>query len=99
MKSLNNWIEFGVTDAPSIKETFLPEPYKEKNDVLKYLKKGKTVLAATEAGIDYFTNKEVDSKHYIMTDGEYSWDSMLIYYVEKYNAKPDQEFIAKALKG
>ena len=99
MKFLTCYIEFGVPDAPSIKEIFMPASYEEKKSVLEYLKKGKVVLAAAEAEIDYFTHEKVATKHYIMTDGEYSWDSMLIYYVEQYNAKPEQEFVIKAMMG
>ena len=61
------------------------------------MKRGKITLTATGHGTDAFTGDIVPQGLTLMTDSEYSWSNMLIYYIEKYNFKPPQEFIDKVM--
>ena len=89
--------EFGDPEAPSLKDSFCLEPYENQKDIIEYLKRGKITLTATGHGTDAFTGDIVPQGLTLMTDSEYSWSNMLIYYIEKYNFKPPQEFIDKVM--
>ena len=98
IKSLLKWKEFGDSDAPSITSGFSDIPDPNKDAIVKYLKNGNTILVSTGVGIDVFINEIVDNHYYLMTDGEYTWNNMIAYYVEKYNLKMPDDFINKVLE-
>jgi hypothetical protein len=98
MKCLFLYDEFGKDmGLPSMKDSFMKEPYEGQEDVVSYLKNGKKTYARTETPKDVFTGETIPVESYGMTDGEYSWNSVLPYYVEKYNLKLPKEFEEKVL--
>ena len=86
MKYLNLYDEFckGM-NLPSMCASFEKTPYKGQNEIVAYLKNGKKTFARTELPTDEFTGERIPMESCGMTDGEYSWISILAYYVEKYN--------------
>ena len=97
MKNLLYFYEFGSKDSPSIKTIFsdAPSPYKDK--IIQYLRHGKVELVSAGFTFDYFTGERLDDKDEIMTDGEYVWNTALIYYVDRYNAQLPEEFVNKII--
>lgn len=101
MKSLILFKEFGEIpgmDLPSMIDFFEKEPYKEKEKVIQYLNKGRKTYAACSRAYDKFTGEQIPGEYCGMTDGEYSWNSSLSYYVDKYNLRLPKEFEKKAVK-
>lgn len=77
---------------------FSDKAYPEKDRIVSYLKSGKKTYSATSRAKDRFTGDVIPGEHCGMTDGEYTWNSELIHYVEKYNLRLPDEFISKALR-
>ena len=98
MIRLYEWKEFGFENSPSIRTVFQNTPYPEKEDVIRYLQKGRVYLAAFGVGKDAFTGDIVMPVVELRTDGEYRWDSMIEYYVSKYNMRLPESFERKAVK-
>ena len=92
MISLINYKEFGAEAAPSIKEYFEKNPYKNKRMIIDYLKNGSVTAVSPGFQTDYISGKPIKATTTLMDDGVYSWSSTLIYYVEKYNMRLPQEF-------
>jgi hypothetical protein len=81
---------------PSLKD-LINKPIKEKEKILKYMKKC-TVTSASPAVITDLINPEIRFNELLcMTDGKYGWRSDVIYYVEKYDMELPEEFIEHAL--
>lgn len=99
MISIIQFEEFGPgMGLPSMKDSFANAPYSGKDKVINYLKNGKKTYSATSYGRDVFTGEVIPGERCGMTDGEYSWNSSLAYYVEKYNLRLPQAFEMKAIK-
>ena len=93
MISLIHYDEFGSGMCfPSIKDFFQPKKYEEQDKIIEYLKNGKCTMASPGRAIDVFTGEVIDMNVMYMNDGKYSWTSVLIYYVEKYNLRLPLEF-------
>lgn len=93
--------EFGEVPGmafPSMKDYFQKEPYPDKDKIVAYMKKGRKTYCATSYARDCYTGDRIPGEHCGMTDGEYSWNNELIYYVEKYNLKLDDDFEKKVLR-
>ena len=97
MISLNHYREFGDEKAPSVKDFFNDAPYYGKEVIINYMENGKVVVATTSYGIDCVTSEKVGIRKEILTDGEYTWSNMLIYYVKKYNMLLPSEFMEKVI--
>jgi len=97
--SLIQFDEFGPgMGLPSIKDSFSKAPYAGKEKVIAYLSKGRKTYVATSYSRDVFTGEMIPGERCGMTDGEYSWNSALAYYVERYNLRLPLEFEEKALR-
>jgi len=77
---------------PSIKEDLHKEPYKSKDAVLKYLRKGKVHMVTASKISDIFSGKPTNEELVYMDDGKYSWSSKIPYYVDKYNLRLPEDF-------
>lgn len=84
---------------PSIAELVSDTPIQNKNDVLRYLRKGKITSCSPALVRDIFTNEVINIPLNCMTDGVYAWRSDIIYYFEKYNLKLDDGFMNHVLGG
>ena len=82
---------------PSIKEFINETPFEHKERVLSYLKSKKANAVAAGRATDVLTGKTIPSEFACYTDGEYVWRSDLIYYIEKYNLNPGDDFINHVL--
>ena len=73
-----------------------PNPHQSR--ILHYMKNSLVFAANAEYLHDAFTGESIDAENVLMTDGEYRWDSGLIYYIEKYNFKIPKEFIDRVME-
>ena len=89
--------EYGEEEYPSIIDSFSSERYPGQDNIVRYLEKGKVKLASSGICVDCITGEIISVPHFIMTDGEYSWDSSLSYYVKKYNMRLPKDFENKVL--
>ena len=89
--------EFGLENGPSIKDSFSSAPFPNKQKIIKYLSDGKIGMVSGSSYIDVITGENTKIGKCIMTDGEYTWPGILMYYVDKYNLRLPSEFEAKAI--
>lgn len=82
---------------PSIKDRISETPFEHKERVLSYLKSKKADAVAAGRATDVLTGKTIPGEFSCYTDGVYAWRSDLIYYVEKYNLNPGDDFINHVL--
>lgn len=75
----------------SIKENLQKEPYKTKSEILRYLKAGKVHMVTAARITDAVTCEMTTIPIVYMNDGEYSWNTKLIYYIEKHNLRLPQD--------
>jgi hypothetical protein len=98
MKYLTKWREFGVPNAPSIKDSFEAEPYEGMERIANYLdNSGEVTICAASGSVDVLTQESISDKRQMLTDGEYAWNNTLSYYVRKYNLRLPKEFEDKVL--
>lgn len=78
---------------PFMRDSLEAGPYSTKADVLKHLRSGKVHIATAARIIDVFSGEATNHQLIHMNDGEYSWTSKLIYYIDNYNLRlpPDVE--------
>ena len=99
MISLILYDEFGKDMGfPSMKESFEEKPYEGQEKIAAYLEKGRPTYARASLPTDVFTGERIQGESCGMTDGEYSWISVLPYYVRKYNLRLPENFERKVLK-
>ncbi len=83
---------------PSITEYFEDSPYEGQDKIIEYLKtQGTCGYASGSFPKDFFTGEVICGVEEGLNDGEYSWVTSLIYYVEKYNLRLLPEFEQKVL--
>ena len=98
MKSLILFDEFGKgMGFPSMRDFFCKKPYDGMDKVVNYLKNGQVTYVSASENKDVFTNETLPGFRSGMTDGVYSWNSALSYYVQKYNLKLNDDFINHVL--
>ena len=98
MKSLIHFDEFGKgMGFPSMREFFCDETYFGMDKIVEYLQNGRTTYVTAAECEDVFTNQRISGVRSGMTDGNYSWNNTLAYYVKKYNLKLDDDFIQYVL--
>lgn len=89
------WKEFNPNVTKSMKEDFRKEPSPYCNKIVEYLNNGKVVLTSPSCAMDVFSGARIASSRCILTDGEYSWNNTLAYYVKEYNLQIPKEFEEK----
>ena len=82
---------------PSIFELLSNKPVRQKDDIVKYMRKGKITSCSPAIVRDIITNQVINIPLNFMTDGVYAWRSDTIYYFEKYDIKLDNDFIEYVL--
>ena len=55
-------------------------------------------MASPGFDIDILTGEKIWQTKEFMNDGEYSWTSSIVYYIDKYNVRLPQRFEQKILK-
>lgn len=97
-KCLFEYNEYGPgMGFPSMKDNMNSKPYFGMEKIIAYLKNGKKTYAAAGRAKDFFSGDYIPGEYCGMTDGEYSWISSLVYYVEKYNLRLNKDFERKVL--
>ena len=93
-----NWKEFNPDATKSIKEAFSkePSPYREK--IIEYLTNGDILLSSPSCMTDVFSGNKIAGSRCILTDGEYTWNNALAYYVKEYNLQIPKELEEKIVK-
>lgn len=74
-----------------------PNPIKEFDKVLSYLKNRQPAACGSISFIDKIKNVVVYDSDNAFYDGEYTWYTPEIYYFEKYNLKLNDDFIEYVL--
>ena len=98
MRSLIHYNEFGPGYGfPSMRKFFSEAPYPGLEKIASYLENGKPTFAQAHIPTDFFTGEIIPGESVGMTDGEYSWMSVLPYYVRKYYLRLPKEFEEKVL--
>ncbi len=98
MISLIQYDEFGPNMGfDSMRKHFAEVPYEGIEKIVDYLEAGKKTYAKAARAIDVFSGDPINTEYVGMTDGEYSWNSVLPYYVEKYNLRLPEQFEKKVL--
>lgn len=85
-----------MADNGSIKQHIVKEVNYDKNKIISYLNKGKKEATCPKVVKDILTDKLISTSFSVFTDGEYVWKSDFIHYIENYNIKLPEDFIAKA---
>ncbi len=99
MKSLMNYDEFGPgMDLESMKKHFEAAPYQGQEKIVFYLDNGTKTYTRASRGRDVFTGEVIKGSYTGMTDGEYSWTSVLSYYVKNYNLRLPKELEDKGFR-
>lgn len=84
---------------PSIASFISDTPHPDKAAVISYLKSGgRGVAASTGVNKDVFTGDVFGLAENLRDDGEFQWSDTLAHYVDKYNLRLPDEFVAKALE-
>ena len=97
-KNLLLWKEFGNEHAPSIRTAFQETSYEGMSTIAEYLdKRGSVIICSPERNRDVITNELLGSTKALLTDGEYTWDNSLSYYVRRYNLRLPSDFENKVL--
>lgn len=98
MYSLSGYKEFNPgMDFPSMTNSFVQQPYEGLEAIAKYLENGTVTYVSASVVKDVFTGERIPGEHTGMTDGEYTWNSLLPYYVRKYNLRLPEVFEKKVL--
>ncbi len=78
---------------PSIHQLIQQESPPFKEEVLRHLKKGKTLSVAAGYAKDVITGESIPGELCFYTDGVFYWRSDVIYYFEKYNIQLESDFL------
>ena len=89
---LSTWKEYNDYSTHSLISDFNYK-YDNKNNVLDYLKSGKLILLTTDKCVDVATGNLISQTGAILSDGTYTWNSDIIYYVSLYNLKLPDYFL------
>lgn len=94
MKFICAYREFDDDNTlPSIRDNVSDIAPKNKSEILKHLKSGKSLFASAARVKDIFTSKATNVELCTFTDGVYTWTSEEMYYFDKYNLKLNDDFI------
>ena len=73
-------------------------PIGKKQDVLEYMKNGKSYCASARVVKDRVTGDSTSIEDDWKTDGVFCWSQETIYHFEKYNAPLADEFLSHIIK-
>lgn len=92
------WKEFNPDAERSLREDFQVQEYAGMQLIAEYLDGGVVLAVAPECERDVFTDERIGNSLSVKTDGEYSWESTLSYYVRHYHLQLPTDFMEKALE-
>lgn len=94
---LTNYKEFGGDSNRSITERFHSQKYEEQDRILSFMKTKGDEISIGGRVTDIINGNTIGNR-ITKKYGRYVWSSDLEYYVEKYNFRPNEEFINFVLK-
>jgi hypothetical protein len=97
MRSLCKYKELYHGATESLKDHVYDTPHPRKADLLAYMTSKQTDGVAAGVARDQIDGKTRIGLPVACNDGEYSWTTELIYYVDKYNLQLPDDFVAHAL--
>lgn len=68
-----------------MKQFFGAAAHPQKEALLQYMKNGYVSMVTASRVVDAVTGERVNIELVFMNDGDYSWNSSVIYHFEKYN--------------
>lgn len=68
-------------------------PLQNKSKILNHLKAGTVTAVAAGSAHDVLSGEVIDGELTLLTDGVYEWRSDILYYVDKYNVRLNDDFI------
>lgn len=97
---------FGTSTDPSMRESMATQPWQQQDKVLAYLRSGHVVAYPMGASLTDWFDRTRQANPVIaghpeggatpMTDGVWLWPAGLIYFIERYNVRLPEEFVAYA---
>lgn len=81
---------------PLLKDNISDVPVENKNEIVAYLNDCEIELASSAVARDVFTGKVICADG-TRRDDQYEWGKDLAYYVDRYNLKLPDEFVAHIL--
>lgn len=84
-------------NADSIVNHLASGPYPEKAALLSYMRSAEIQLSAMDVGTDVIDGVSKVFGTDRKTDGTYTWTSHIEYYIDKYNLRPPEDFIAHVM--
>lgn len=95
MKTVSAWQDF--VKEPEKKDNILIVAEKSKRDLLSYLQSAPVYAAAAGMVFDEIAGTQTDIPLLAYEKDGFLWDSRDIYYLDKYNMKLNDEFMAHVL--
>lgn len=90
---LCNFKEYGNPDAPSMQDSFEPQPYQGQEKIADFLRsEGKVGAVSTGVPVDHVTGERIPGEFFFKDHDRFGWCSDLAYHVEKYNLRLPKEF-------
>jgi hypothetical protein len=97
LQRIGNFFELGYDDdpmAPRLSDVRGKRAPGNKADVVRYLRSGKTLIFSPGYDQDVFDDTKRADTSSILTDGVYSWQKQIAYYVEHYDIELPADFEA-----
>lgn len=100
MKAVGIYKEMTVNSSvtESIHQHLMREPYPEKRSLLEYLTQSRESICVPTLLRDVLDGGSAICALNVFHDDAFSWRSDLAYYIDKYNLRPDEDFIAHVMK-
>lgn len=96
---IGGYRELGYEGSPSMRDSVSDAPYPEKDVVLAYIKSGGSPHACgTGVNRDALSGEVFGLANQIRGDGDFSWSTTLAHYVDRYNLRLPDEFVARAVE-
>lgn len=90
---INMYDEFGPNmGLPHMSDYFEEKPYDGMDKIVDHLEQGTPTFASSKVATDIYTGERIPVEYCGMTDGVFSWMSVLPYYVKTYNLRLPKEF-------
>lgn len=95
LRYVGNFFELGYDhhpDAPRLAECRGKRLVEHKAEVVAYLRSGRSYIFSPGFDRDFFDETKRADTRSLVTDGVYTWPSLLAYYVECYDVELPQDF-------
>lgn len=99
MREVTNALELNPrVGAHVLEEGAIREPLEQKTQILKYLKSFESDAVGACVVYDSVKNEHTSITLEEFNDGEFYWNSSVVYYFENYDIQLEKAFIEKVLE-